>query len=327
MFTYRLTLCLLALAALTGHPRAAVSAATALITEHAIFLADDGVARHDRASAAGSWQALTGRSISGISPIARELVVGAYDGIHVIDIDTGAPRWHQATHAPAFAPIVHGGHVYAATRGGAVLAVELATGTRIWEHQFTGWLYPPAVVGDHVIVGGSGARLAGIDLQSGTLRWERSVDQELVYRPVRVAPDRVVITTFAGTVTALSGTGMTAWTARDPAPSLSPTVAGAALVFAGLDGVLRVRSTSNGRLMWRRKVSDRFVLAPAVAGQTTVIVHDKTVTALDIATGRLVSTQTLPFAPSRAPAVADRRFVLFAPDGQPLFFDPRQPRG
>jgi len=325
--TPRLSAWLLAVALSTPLADAAADSADSLVTDNAIFVAANGITRYDTRAATRSWSALAGRRISGLTLAARYLLAGASDGIHGLAADTGEPLWRVETQTPAFAPMVYRRVAYAGTQGGVLLALDPASGRPIWERRFEGWVYPPAIAGGHLIVGGSGTRLSGIDPDNGVVRWQRPLDQELVFRPVQTAADRVVVTTFAGTVMALSGAGSPVWTIRDPAPSLSPTVAGGRLFLAGLDGVLRVRDARDGRFIWRRKITDRFIIAPAVTAQTVLMVHGRTLTALDIDTGRPVRTQILPFFPTTAPGAADGRFVLFPPDGRPYIFDPGETPG
>ena len=301
--------------------------ANPLITDTAIFVPANGITRYDIQPPRGSWRALANRRISGLTLSARHLLAGAPDGVHAFATDTGDPVWHRETETPVFAPVVHRQLAYVGTQGGALLALDPGTGRTVWKRRFNGWVYPPAMAGGTLIVGGSGPRLSGIDPDTGAIRWQRRMDQELVYRPVQTAPNRVVVTTFSGTVMALSGAGSPIWAIRDPAPSLSPAVADGRLLIAGLDGVLRSRDTRDGRLIWHRKITDRFIVTPTVTAKTVLVVHEKTLSILDIDTGRLIREHATPFASTSAPAVSGGQIVLFSPDGRPHLLDPGETPG
>ncbi len=292
-------------------------AAAQTLKDPAIYVAADGVIRYAHASAKPVWRALAGHRITGLARAGDRLLASVGNGLHALSTATGDRLWHRHTRSPAFAPTVHTDRIYVGTEGGALLALETATGRVVWRRRFDGWVYPPAVIADTVVAGGQSTALVGLDLADGQRVWRYRLDQELVYGPVRVAAERVAITTFAGTLAVLTAAGTPAWTVRDPAPSLPPVVYRGHLFTAGLDGVLRVRDADTGTLIWRRKLADRFTSPPAVTAHAVWAAHDRTVRVLDRASGRILARHIAPFSVSGPPVPTHGGVLLFSANGAP----------
>ena len=82
--------------------------------------------------------------------------------------------------------------------------------------------------------------------------WQRRLSQELVYRPVAIGDDKVIITTFSGEVALLSAVdGQTIWRIEDQVANLNPLHAGEQLYFHTFSGVLKARSLQTGQLLWQ----------------------------------------------------------------------------
>lgn len=298
-----------------GRAQPPTSPANPLVTADAYYISAHGVTRYSRQTLAPTWTALENTFTREPVAVAGLVLVGASNGIYALEAATGDLRWHHPADATLYSPVIHGGVAYVGGEDGSLRAMILGSGRVVWQRQFQGWIYPPAIIDQTLVAGGGGFTLWGLRLDDGTTLWQRELDQELVYRPIRVANDRVVLTTFDGTVIAVSAGGSSLWKETDPVPSLSPTVAGAHLFLTGLDGVVRARDWRTGKLIWRRQVSERLLFSPGVTQTEVFVVDDtNTVSALHAASGQVLRRFKAPFPLSGNPIMVRDRFLLFSSD-------------
>jgi len=217
-----------------------------------IYISGQGVTSIDAGTLESRWHVLNG--IQTFKPVIVDslLLVGSSRGLYAIDVDDGSEIWSIPSPGAIFAPVVRHGIAYAGSYTGKLMAIEVNTGHLFWEVQFEGWVYPPAVTGDQVVAGGSEHELLALNRFTGDLEWRIAIDQELVYRPIATADNRVVITTFSGsTVLINSESGKKIWQFNDKVPGFSPEIIHNQLVSGMFDGRIRSLDLADGRLLWQ----------------------------------------------------------------------------
>lgn len=262
-----------------------------------VCVSASGVVCFDEGDLTRRWSALAGRQTFEPVIAGSTLLVGGSSGLHAFDARTGAPHWHRESEGAVFSPTVAEGVAYATDRQGRIEALEIRTGEVLWQRRVEGWTYPPAIVAGRLVTGGRAGVLFAVEPGDGRVLWRRDLDQELVYRPVAVGSS-VVVTTFAGTVAAFAPDGALLWQARDSVPSTSPEHADGLLVFPGMDGTLRARDASTGRLAWTAPLSGRLSVAGrADGGRVAAASSDGVAFVLETAGGSVVHRAAIPGAP------------------------------
>lgn len=242
----------------------------------AIYLSDAGVTRFERKTLAPVWDALDGLKTFEPVVTAQHILVGSSRGLYALEPDTGGIAWHFPSKAPLFSPAVMEGMAYVGGEDGSLRAIDLATGTARWERTFEGWIYPPAVAGERLVVGGSGGRLHGIDQRTGDVEWSKSINQELVYRPIEISGEKVIVTTFGAEVLAVSAAdGGIVWRVEDPVPSFPPAVRSDRLFLGAFDGGLRARDSRDGALLWEQRVDAKLPFMPETAPGYVLVGSDQ----------------------------------------------------
>jgi len=252
-----------------------------------IFVTGEGIRRVNSVTLATQWHAL--KNIQTFNPVIldKQVIVGSSSGLFAIDKEDGTIRWSIKSEDSIYTPVVTGNTAYTGGQSGVVMAVNIHTGATTWRVMLDGWVYPPAVSRKYIIAGGSAHRVVALDRHSGNIEWELELDQELVYRPVTVAEERVAITTFANeTILINSQDGKVIWTYLDNAPSFSPHVISDQLVSGMLDGRIRSLDLTNGRLIWENRTGGHPQINVYPAINALVVANGEgVVIGLDSATG------------------------------------------
>lgn len=229
-----------------------------VLTRSGVVIADDGVSYFDRRTRSLRWQSLQRLQTDAPTVAGERLFVGTSRGLYVLEMTRGRVLWHFPSKERLFSPVVVGESVYLSGEDGSLRSLNASTGEVLWSRRFSGWLYPPAVSGEVLVVAGQAHRLTALAVVDGTPVWERSLPHEPVFRPVLVAEDLVVVTTFAADILAFDGrSGDLRWSARDSMANFSPQIHGDRLYFRTMDGGLRVRQTEDGELSWSVSLEGR----------------------------------------------------------------------
>ena len=159
-------------------------------------------------------------------------------------------------------PAASGGRVYAAGRGGRVVALDLATGRAQWALETD----IPASAGPGMgegllVIGGSGGEVVAVDAASGAETWRTRVSGEVLASPT-VDSGVVVVRSVDGRLRGLDARdGRELWVIEHKPPRLTLRGTGApvvtqGLVFAGFDdGRIGAYSLRDGTALWENLVS------------------------------------------------------------------------
>jgi len=278
-----------------------------------IYASTNGVMSIDRMDLEVKWHAL--QDLITFEPVVTPfaVLVGSTGGVFALHPEIGAILWHIDSEEPLYSPTVLGDVAYVAGQDGSLRAVIVRSGRTLWQRKFEGWLYSPAIGGDRLVAGGSSGVLYGIETTSGKVVWEKVLGQELVYRPIDVAPDRVVVTTFDGGMRMISSRdGSMLWHQNNRVANSSPTVHDGWLYTAGYDGSVTVRAIRDGQVVWSKKPVDTMSFPPRVS-QRFVIVGEPTgqVVVLDRVTGDTVWMKILSSGLATSPIIVDGRLIAF----------------
>ena len=159
-------------------------------------------------------------------------------------------------------PAVEGGRVYAAGRGGRVVALDLADGRQLWSAETELALSAgPAVGGGMVAVGSSDGVVAAFDAADGTPLWQVRVSGEVLATPA-IADNLVMVRTVDGRLRALRGNdGEELWRVEHKPPRLSlrgtgaPVVAGRVVLLGFDNGRVGAYTLREGEVVWENLVS------------------------------------------------------------------------
>lgn len=206
----------------------------------------------------------------------KTILVGTTRGLYALDPTTGAKRWRIASDKTLFPPAVSDSVVYVGGRDGSLRAVALDTGRTIWRRDFGGWIYTPAIVDGRLVAGGNENILRGIDARNGDQLWQKTLEQEVVYRPVAVPGSGVVITTFGAKIVMVNANnGATRWEVRDTTPSFPPAIHAGRLYFGTFGGSLKARPQEDGHVIWAQQLNGRLHLMPYVADGVVLVGSDQ----------------------------------------------------
>lgn len=211
------------------------------------------------------------------------------------DAPSGKTLWTLRTGDLFGEPVIDGGRVYAAAEPGVLYALNIAGEQRIaWQYRAGAPLRgTPAVTADTIYTGANDGTLAALDKQSGRPRWTwraaAAEDRAFVFfsTPLEAggrvyvgAADRRLYALDAATGALLWSHEMSDWFRS------RPLAVGNRVYAAAMDG--SVAALENGRLLWRKKVSDHQILADLAGNAAGVLVStsDLYLRSLDPATGR-----------------------------------------
>jgi len=130
----------------------------------------------------------------GISPDAPQRLFLPSRGPHLCAVDVARQTiaWHYLSPDDTEdwflnTPVVAGGRLFAASTGGAVLALDAETGERLWRAvpgQAGKPLTGPATDGQRVYVGGRDHSVTALDAASGETAWRRETARRIEGRPL-----------------------------------------------------------------------------------------------------------------------------------------------
>ena len=137
-------------------------------------------------------------------------------------VPPGRARGSGGRGASGLIPVLHGDTVYAAERGGDVMAFDAQTGATRWSVNIdlvlTGG---PGTNGKIVVLGTENGEISALDASTGSIIWETRVSSE-VLAPPRLAEGVIIIRSVDGKLSALDAeTGDVRWNYDRSVPVLS----------------------------------------------------------------------------------------------------------
>jgi outer membrane protein assembly factor BamB len=146
---------------------------------------------------------------------ARTTVIASWHGggaphVEALDLATGATRWSVPTGSGSAAPALGHGVVVLAVGDGhyeaRVEARDLGGGGLRWSTPVPASFeaaIEPGVRGDDVVVIDHFGTVTALGLARGELRWTRPLGEPVLATRVGMGADRVVLTTYGGTIVSL----------------------------------------------------------------------------------------------------------------------------
>ena len=279
-----------------------------------LIAADSGVASFDLLKKSLKWSTLNGVNTFEPTATTKQVLVGSTSGLYALDRQDGSLLWHAHAESTIFSPTASLQKAYAASEKGELFAIELVDGTTHWKQQFSGWVYPPALVGDYLVTGGQAGKVWGLSSQSGNIIWRVDLGQELVYRPVPLNSNRVIISTFDADIILLDvKTGEEVWKMNNGVVSRDPLVIGSYIYIADMEGTVTALSAQTGDIEWRSKSGVRPPLPLHISGQELLIANESgSYAVLNTNTGNIATTGEIQGCCLYAPLIADGNiFALF----------------
>jgi glucose dehydrogenase len=134
--------------------------------------------RYSPASTPSIYRPTTTPSSDSIEPsdptVTEQTVYICSEHYYALDRHTGTERWRwePAATAKSTAALAHG-HVYGATRGGDIAALDPETGEEIWRRDLPLATIngSPAIAGDTLYIGTAREHLHALDAHTGEHRW------------------------------------------------------------------------------------------------------------------------------------------------------------
>lgn len=291
-------LCGAACASLAG---AALYPSQPATTPDLLCVSESGLSCFNPGTMEVQWRALRGNYTYKPVITSSTVLVGSSTGLHVRHAADGSPHWRWNSGRETASPAISSGTVYAAGHGGRVAALDLADGDLVWSRRLDGRVYTPAMLGGQVIAGRRAASVVSLSAASGETLWRYTLQRGLVARPVAL-DDRIIVTSFDGSVLSLSPSGEVLWQKQDPAPSFSPSVGDELLVFGGMDGRLRAREPATGNLLWQVQLSGQLSIAAQLRGDRVAITTpDGELAIIHTDDGEVLARTSLPGAPLGSP--------------------------
>lgn len=239
------------------------------------------------------------------SPIieGNRLFVGSGDGrLYAFDPVSGRQLWsYDAGARVRSTPAVSGNTVVFGAMNGRVYAVDAATGKAKWNYatrgvsnkfsdknnDTTSVVASPTIQGGVVTIGGRDGYLYALDLASGKLRWDLTHDgSSWMLSTASRGSDLFIGGGSAFLLQSVNlATGKERWRFKTRnAVFSSPAIAGDAVVFSDLSGLVYAVRSSDGKELWSFPLGDRALSSPVVGDHALFVASDD---------GMLVALQTV----------------------------------
>jgi outer membrane protein assembly factor BamB len=162
--------------------------------------------------------------------------------------ETGRIVWTAALGAvPCLPPVIEGDGFYAATRGGGLEARRVLDGTPAWRVTLDGDVTAAVAIEGHVFAATAGRWLYALDAKKGgEVRWRYRLGGSAIH--LAVDEDRVVAVMLDQSVRAFKiGSGAQVWRAAlSFRPAGGPVIAGASVLVTGFAPTVRVLDRRTG---------------------------------------------------------------------------------
>ncbi len=220
-----------------------------------LYIGNAGLKKFNPSTQTYDWSVLEQHST--FEPVCTEqyVFIGSRDGLYAIDSNKGKVLWSVGKGTTLYSPVVEGDFIYAAGLDGQIQKRHAKSGKLVWQRELKGWLYPPVVINDRVIVGGQGRELYAFNTENGQLIWQRHVEQELVYRPVAVKPNIIVISTYGPKVMAINvETNKILWSRKEGSAPYTVVADDETIFYGDQDGILHAVNLSDGKEIWHKQL-------------------------------------------------------------------------
>lgn len=212
------------------------------------------------------------------------------------------------------------GHLYAATLGGFVVALDAIRGTRQWETRVNGTVYGGVTVAGENLLVPCGQSVCVLDRATGVSRQTLPVGGRLDTAPAVLGEMAVVCSDDSSVYAFDLATGEPLWTRAADGPfDAAPLCKEDAVYTATMAGTVYRLDAATGEIVWQRSVTSKPVaVTPALSsdGLLFVTADDGFVHIVDSTSGNLIRSRRVANVPLRtSPVVSGHTVFLGADDG------------
>lgn len=197
----------------------------------------------------------------GDDPEDDELVVASDDGfLHQLVAHNGDEEWDfQADDGFTDAVVLDGEHVYGATFGNEIYAVDRDDGAEVWSQEVDDTVYGSLAVDDqHVYVLTSRGDVYALDRQDGEESWTESIDNQINVMSGPIVADRVYVSVDGEVHAFERSDGTSEWTRDIGYLDVSPAFGrvGSGEVYVGDGDEIYALSSDDGSDEWSVDIGD-----------------------------------------------------------------------
>lgn len=306
---------------------AAIRSSPAVVGDSVFIASTDGVVHAlDFATGAERWRHELGAEVGAASPLAIDASIVVADqagSVHALDPETGTERWLTATGGPiAGAAALSGGRVVVATETGLALALDPASGSVDWQVPLPGGVGRSIAATDELVYCAlTGGLLVALRNSDGSLAWEARVATDGVGGTPTIASDLVFAAAGLGSedretrgVVALdAATGTERWRLASTRGEdmHAPAVLDGRAYIAGKDATVTAVDVATGRVAWTATTGAPIDALPSIWATTLYVATTPgSLLALDASSGSMLWEVPILGAPYSP--VVTRGFVLVA---------------
>jgi outer membrane protein assembly factor BamB len=254
-----------------------------------IFLVlQSGIVAAHRLSDGGEAWRVELRTDRAVAADGERVFIASGEAIHALRAATSEVLWRAPVGTISAPLVAHEGWVIAATDA-TVTAFRAADGSKVWSRSTGAQRERATIEGDNLYLPLDDGRLLALDLQTGAERWSRAFTGPL--SEVLAAGDRLYVGSadkYFYCLNTDNGQWVMAggWRQWIGTELRGRPAADQSRVFAAsLDNAVRAFDRSHGALRWNKSVPFRPTRGPAVIG-SRVVVPGTELRALEVATGR-----------------------------------------
>jgi outer membrane protein assembly factor BamB len=241
-------------------------------------------------------------------------------------------RWQLTADGPlTTAPAVGSGTVFQGSAKGTLYAIDLLSGSRRWAVLLRGALTSTAIDDRFVFVGSTSGEIVALDRATGTIEWRIEVGGQVLGAPALTDAGLVVASTTGKVELVDSADGHVIWAAEGVGRvARSPALSRDRVIVPVEPGELVALDIRSGAELWRSTVAahggvgtpavdtDVVIAATGLDGAPTA---DRTIVALDLASGRVAWRWASPSGQVYTPALAGDRGFVVSEDGFVIALD------
>lgn len=240
-------------------------------------------------------------------PVAADdnrVFVASGEAIHALNAETSEVLWRAPVGTITSPLVAHQGWVVAVT-GAGVTALRAADGSKVWSRSTGAQRERATIEGDNLYLPLDDGQVLALDLQTGAERWSSRFTGPL--SEVLATADRVYVGSADKYLYCLNaGTGRWTWDGWRVwigAPLRGRPAADETRVYvSSMDNALRAYDRRDGALRWHETVPFRPTRGPAVIGSRIVVPGTAAeLKAFDAATGQPSGQIALPSEPAVPP--------------------------
>lgn len=303
----------------------AITSSAAIVDGVVYVGSEDGVLfAVDLASGKPVWQHKTEDAIHSSPTVYRGTVFyGDAAGImHAVDAKTGSGRWKFTTNGEIISSVnPMGDRIFFGSYDGSLYALAAADGKQIWKHETEGRVHgTPGIIDGRVIAAGCDEYLHVVDAASG-----KAIPSVTLGSVVGVAAavdgPMVYLGTYGSRVVAIDWrANKLVWEFQDPDREFpymsSAAISEKVIVLGSRDKTLRALDRATGKLRWSLRMRGRIDSSPVIVGDRVFVgASDGNLYEVDLTSGRERWRYEAGAPISASPALADGCLVVGTEDG------------